>query len=122
MLNFPKTAPNSVLIKGEEGDASNMGVSYDVKLHVADNSEDFKGAKKASVSMGIRKVSPLSNRFMGNGKFYKGENFWHFFTFHFFKFLTGMDKFLSPRRDSYLFWWKWFEKQKQRTALYITVL
>ncbi|TRY76389.1 hypothetical protein TCAL_02711 [Tigriopus californicus] len=64
VLNFPKTAPNSVLIKGEEGDASNMGVSYDVKLHVADNSEDFKGVKKASVAMGIRKVqwSPINDK------------------------------------------------------------
>ena len=56
LLTFPKTAPNSVLIRGEEGDAANMGVSYDVKLHVADHQEDFKGTKKASVTMSIRKV------------------------------------------------------------------
>ena len=56
MLTFPQTAPNSVLIKGEEGDAANMGVSYDVKLHVADHAEDYKGSKKASVGMSVRKV------------------------------------------------------------------
>jgi len=55
-LTFPQTAPNSVLIKGEDGDATNMGVSYDVRLHLADHVEDFKGAKKSSVSMSIRKV------------------------------------------------------------------
>ena len=55
-LNFPKTAPNSVLINGEEGDASNMGVSYEVRLHVAENSEDYRGQKKSTVSMSIRKV------------------------------------------------------------------
>ena len=56
MLTFPATAPNSVLIKGEEGDAANMGVSYSVKLHVADSPEDYKGNKKATVCMSIRKV------------------------------------------------------------------
>ena len=56
-LSFPKTAPNSVLIRGEEGDAANMGVSYNVKLHVAENQEDFKGTKKAAVAMSVRKVS-----------------------------------------------------------------
>ena len=60
-LDFPNTAPNSVLIKGEEGDAANMGVSYDVKLHVAENAEDFKGSKKASVAMSIRKVQITFN-------------------------------------------------------------
>ena len=56
MLSFPQTAPNSVLIKGEEGDASNMGVSYDVRLHIADHAEDYKGAKKGTVAMSVRKV------------------------------------------------------------------
>lgn len=50
------TSPNSVLIKGEDGDAINMGVSYDVRLHVADSVDDYKGTKKASVNMSIRKV------------------------------------------------------------------
>jgi hypothetical protein len=56
-LAFPLSAPNSVLIRGEEGDTSAMGVSYDVRIHVADNSDDYTGAKKSSVHMGIRKVS-----------------------------------------------------------------
>ena len=55
-LSFPQSAPNSVLIQGEEGDAKAMGVSYEVKLHVGDNSEDHVSSKKASVHMSIRKV------------------------------------------------------------------
>lgn len=55
-LTFPQTAPNSVLIKGEEGDAANMGVSYEVRLHVAESPEDYTGSKKATVNMSIRKA------------------------------------------------------------------
>ena len=55
-LSFPQSAPNSVLIRGEEGDSKAMGVSYEVKLHVGDNSEDHVGSKKASVHMSIRKA------------------------------------------------------------------
>ena len=56
-LTFPQSAPNSVLIRGEEGDTSSMGVSYEVKLHIGDSGDDHVGTKKASVHMGIRKVS-----------------------------------------------------------------
>ena len=61
-LSFPQSAPNSVLIRGEEGDSAAMGVSYEVKLHVGDNSEDHQGSKKASVHMSIRKVKRMQNR------------------------------------------------------------
>lgn len=37
LLSFPRSAPNSVLIRGDEGDAQNMGVTYDVRLHLADH-------------------------------------------------------------------------------------
>ena len=33
-----------------------MGVSYHVKLHMGDSSEDYVGTKKATVIMSIRKV------------------------------------------------------------------
>ena len=55
-LQFPRSAPNSVLIRGEEGDATPMGVSYEVRLHVADGEGDFRGPKKESVAMSVRKV------------------------------------------------------------------
>ena len=55
-LSFPKSAPNSVLIKGEDGDSSQMGVSYEVRIHVGNTSEDYTGLKKSSVHMSIRKV------------------------------------------------------------------
>ena len=55
-LTFPQSAPNSVLIRGEEGDTSSMGVSYEVKLHIGESGDDHVGTKKASVHMGIRKV------------------------------------------------------------------
>lgn len=54
-LTFPQSAPNSVLIRGEEGDTSSMGVSYEVKLHIGESGDDHVGTKKASVHMGIRK-------------------------------------------------------------------
>ncbi|QQP41568.1 Uncharacterized protein FKW44_015986, partial [Caligus rogercresseyi] len=54
-LNFPKIAPNSVLIRGDEGDAAHMGVNYEVRVHLGDSPDDHKGSKKASVTMGIRK-------------------------------------------------------------------
>merc|ERR1712241_1328893 len=31
-LSFPQSAPNSVLIKGEDGDSAQMGVSYEVRI------------------------------------------------------------------------------------------
>lgn len=54
-LSFPQSSPNSVLIKGEEGDSAQMGVSYEVRLHIGDSSDDFVGSKKSSVNMSIRK-------------------------------------------------------------------
>ena len=61
-LNFPQSAPNSVLIRGEEGDSAQMGVSYEVRLHIGESSDDFAGAKKNSVHMSIRKVNILLSR------------------------------------------------------------
>ena len=55
-LSFPQSAPNSVLIKGEDGDSAQMGVTYDVRIHLGESSEDHTGMKKSSVHMGIRKV------------------------------------------------------------------
>ena len=40
-----------------------MGVSYDVRLHVADHAEDYKGSKKSSVGMSVRKVSVPTDPF-----------------------------------------------------------
>ena len=34
-----------------------MGVFYDVRVHLAENSDDYVGKKGTTVSMGIRKVS-----------------------------------------------------------------
>merc|ERR1711997_720302 len=59
-LSFPQSSPNSVLIKGEEGDTSEMGVSYYVRLHMGDSSEDYVGTKKATVTMSIRKSQYLT--------------------------------------------------------------
>ena len=56
-LSFPPSAPNSVLIRGEDGDSAEMGVSYAVKLHMGDESDDYCGFKKSSVNMNIRKVT-----------------------------------------------------------------
>ena len=58
-LSFPQSAPNSVLIKGEDGDSAQMGVTYDVRLHIGENFEDFTGIKKSTVHMSIRKVTFL---------------------------------------------------------------
>ena len=58
-LSFPPSAPNSVLIRGEDGDSAEMGVSYAIKLHIGDESDDYTGMKRASVYMNIRKVSRL---------------------------------------------------------------
>ena len=60
-LSFPQSAPNSVLIKGEDGDSAQMGVTYDVRIHLGESSEDHTGMKKSSVHMGIRKVLYFSN-------------------------------------------------------------
>merc|ERR1719219_430873 len=59
-LSFPQSSPNSVLIKGEDGDTSEMGVSYYVRLHMGDSSEDYVGTKKATVTMTIRKSQYLT--------------------------------------------------------------
>lgn len=66
-LNFPELAPNSVLICADEDeDPANrtMGVFYDVRVHLADQAEDYTGKKGSSVSMGIRKVqySPIDSK------------------------------------------------------------
>ena len=61
-LSFPPSAPNSVLIRGEDGDSAQMGVTYDVRIHIGDSSEDYTGMKKSSVHMSIRKVN-ISNIF-----------------------------------------------------------
>merc|ERR1712223_276721 len=54
-LCFPQSAPNSVLIRGEDGDSAQMGVSYDVRIHIGESSEDYNGMKKSTVHMSIRK-------------------------------------------------------------------
>ena len=45
------------MIRGEEGDTSQMGVSYEVRIHIADSIDDYDGSKKNTVCMNIRKVS-----------------------------------------------------------------
>ena len=55
-LSFPQSAPNSVLIRGEDGDSAQMGVSYDVRIHIGESSDDYNGMKKSTVHMSIRKV------------------------------------------------------------------
>jgi len=54
-LSFPQSAPNSVLIRGEDGDSAQMGVSYDVRIHIGESSDDYNGMKKSTVHMSIRK-------------------------------------------------------------------
>ena len=60
-LCFPQSSPNSVLIKGEVGDTSQMGVYYDVRLQIGDSSDRLNnlnfGNVKNSVRMSIRKVT-----------------------------------------------------------------
>jgi len=58
-LNFPELAPNSVNICADENeDPSNrtMGVFYDIRVHLAENADDYNGKKGSTVSMGIRKA------------------------------------------------------------------
>lgn len=58
-LNFPDLAPNSVVICADDDeDPANrtMGVFYDVRVHLAENSDDFVGKKGTTVNMGIRKA------------------------------------------------------------------
>ena len=55
-IYIPFFLPVYKQIRGEEGDAAHMGVSYEVRLHVADSPEDYTGSKKATVNMSIRKV------------------------------------------------------------------
>jgi len=58
-LNFPELAPNSVVICADENeDPSNrtMGVFYDIRVHLAENADDYTGKKGSTVCMGIRKV------------------------------------------------------------------
>ena len=47
------------MIRGEEGDTSQMGVSYEVRIHIADSIDDYDGNKKNSVCMSIRKVCTI---------------------------------------------------------------
>ena len=68
-LDFPDLAPNSVLICADESeDPANvasfpslysqrtMGVFYDVRVHLAETSDDYVGKKTSTVAMGIRKA------------------------------------------------------------------
>jgi len=58
-LHFPDLAPNSVLICADEDeDPANrtMGVFYDVRVHLAEDHDDYIGKKGSTVTMGIRKV------------------------------------------------------------------
>merc|ERR1712203_1249784 len=58
-LEFPDLAPNSVLICADESeDPANrtMGVFYDVRVHLAESSDDYQGKKSSTVAMGIRKA------------------------------------------------------------------
>jgi len=101
-LNFPELAPNSVIIchdDSEDPASRTMGVFYDIRVHLAEDADDYQGKKGSTVSMGIRKAqyapsdmkqrSPTSTAekgFMfGNGKmileasldrelFYHGED------------------------------------------------
>merc|ERR1711953_834225 len=62
-LNFPDLAPNSVIICADEDeDPANrtMGVFYEVRVHLAENADDFVGKKGTTVSMGIRKAQYAS--------------------------------------------------------------
>jgi hypothetical protein len=52
-------------IKGEEGDAANMGVSYEVRLHIAENADDYRGSKKDTVNMSIRRVRESGEEHLG---------------------------------------------------------
>ena len=100
-LAFPQSAPNSVLIRGEEGDSSTMGVSYEVRLHIGDSSEDHGGSKKNSVHMSIRKVSIFDSNvpiFDSNASIYDSNVFifrYHFMIVHGFRyFFIEFDPFL----------------------------
>ena len=73
-LSFPPSAPNSVLIRGEDGDSAQMGVTYDVRIHIGDSSEDYTGMKKSSVHMSIRKVN-ISNIFYVKMQFFMQVKF-----------------------------------------------
>lgn len=48
-------------IKGEEGDAVNMGVSFEVRVHIAESADDYRGSKKDTVNMSIRKVCRIKD-------------------------------------------------------------
>ena len=41
-----------------------MGVFYEVRVHLAENADDFVGKKGTTVSMGIRKVRRGGNKFL----------------------------------------------------------
>ena len=47
-LNFPEHPPNSVIIRGDNGEGDSMGVSYEVRVHIGESVEDHKGQKKSS--------------------------------------------------------------------------
>jgi len=58
-LNFPDLAPNSVIICSDENEDPSqrtMGVFYDIRVHLAENADDYQGKKGSTVSMGIRKA------------------------------------------------------------------
>merc|ERR1712156_1143666 len=91
-LSFPQSAPNSVFIKGEDGDASEMGVSYHVKLHMGDSSEDYVGSKKATVTMSIRKSQYTVSDGSKRCPTAKAEK-----KFHVFQRQTGFGMFFRQR-------------------------
>jgi len=62
ILQFPQNSPNSVAIVGEPGDRLQMGVSYEVRLHIADRPDDFKGNKKSTVAMSVNKTQMLPTK------------------------------------------------------------
>jgi len=55
-LKFPKNAPNSVHITGYDGDVADMGVAWEVRVHVGDHAGDFNDKKESTASMTIRKT------------------------------------------------------------------
>lgn len=56
VLKFGSTSPNSVLIHGEPGDTTLMGVHYTVRVWVGDDPGDLEGVPSSSISMAVIKV------------------------------------------------------------------
>ena len=66
-----------------------MGVFYEVRVHVAEYQDDYKGRKGSSTSMGIRKVK--KQRFVSGG-------FLRSFTYH-------KEMFQSINSTIFFFFW-----------------